>query len=177
MVFIYRHDTPPNFGSRLTHCQTRRAGMLETLNQDYIRTVRAKGVSFVWFYMPLRWLLPVVPSLARFRGLISGSFIIESIFFIPAWVVLTARSTITQWYLAQFFSRLFDHNCNLVVDIIQAVLIPNRETMSEGSKILSYSKIPKALPLAGCMDKILANRLATLSLFFHFHCHTHNHRS
>ena len=62
-----------------------RAGMLETLNQDYIRTARAKGappVRVVLRHAIKGGLLPVVTFLGpAFAGLISGSFIIESIFF------------------------------------------------------------------------------------------------
>ena len=64
-----------------------RAGMLDTLNQDYVRTARAKGASpmrVVTRHALKGGLLPVVTFLGpAFAGLISGSFIIESIFFIP----------------------------------------------------------------------------------------------
>ena len=64
-----------------------RAGMLETLKQDYIRTARAKGASpsrVILRHAIRGGLLPVVTYLGpAFAGLVSGSFIIESIFFIP----------------------------------------------------------------------------------------------
>ena len=61
-----------------------RAGMLETLNQDYIRTARAKGASPIRKScgMHKRGTAPSGDFLGpAFAGLISGSFIIESIFF------------------------------------------------------------------------------------------------
>ena len=113
--------------SRLT-----RAGMLETLNQDYIRTARAKGAS------PLRvvlrhaikgGLLPVVTFLGpAFAGLISGSFIIESIFFIPGLGRFFVTAAFNRDYTMVLGTVLF-YACliiilNLVVDLIQASLDP-----------------------------------------------------
>jgi len=64
-----------------------RGGMLEVLNQDYIRTARAKGASELRIVLrhALRGgLLPVVTFLGpAIAGIISGSFVIESIFQIP----------------------------------------------------------------------------------------------
>ena len=109
-----------------------RAGMLETLNQDYIRTARAKGAS------PLRvvtrhalkgGLLPVVTFLGpAFAGLISGSFIIESIFFIPGLGRFFVTAAFNRDYTMVLGTVLF-YACliillNLVVDIIQASLDP-----------------------------------------------------
>lgn len=68
--------------SRLT-----RAGMLEVLNQDFIRTARAKGQkgSLIIIRHALRGGL--IPSIAflgpAFAGTISGSVVVESIFQIP----------------------------------------------------------------------------------------------
>ena len=64
-----------------------RAGMLETLQLDYVRTARAKGASswrILTKHASRGGLLPVITFLGpAFAGLISGSFVIESIFFIP----------------------------------------------------------------------------------------------
>src|SRR5690625_1989526 len=64
-----------------------RGGMLEVLNQDYIRTARAKGLpqSVVVFKHALRGgLIPVVAYLGpAFAGLLSGSFVVETILQIP----------------------------------------------------------------------------------------------
>ncbi len=64
-----------------------RGGMLEILSQDYIRTARAKGVpaTKVIIRHALRGgLLPAVAYLGpAFAALISGSFIVETIFQVP----------------------------------------------------------------------------------------------
>lgn len=68
--------------SRLT-----RAGMLETLNQDFVRTARAKGVGDLTILRRhcLRGgLIPAVAYIGpAFAGIISGSVVIESIFVVP----------------------------------------------------------------------------------------------
>jgi len=61
--------------------------MLQVLNEDYIRTVRAKGLSagtVVFHHAPRNALIPVVTVLGPlFAGFITGSLVVESIFAIP----------------------------------------------------------------------------------------------
>ena len=68
--------------SRLT-----RGGMLEVLHQDFIRTARAKGASesrIVLRHALRGGLLPVVAYLGpAIAGILTGSFVIETIFQIP----------------------------------------------------------------------------------------------
>jgi len=64
-----------------------RGGMLEVLNQDFIRTARAKGLSetsIVIKHAMQGGLLPVVSFLGpAIAGLLAGSFVVETIFQIP----------------------------------------------------------------------------------------------
>ena len=64
-----------------------RGGMLDVLNQDYIRTAKAKGVpgSRIIIRHALRGgLIPAIAFIGpAFAGMISGSFVIETIFQIP----------------------------------------------------------------------------------------------
>ena len=64
-----------------------RGGMLETLNQDYVRTARAKGLSefkVVMVHAIRGGLIPVLAFLGpAIAGLIGGSFVVETIFQIP----------------------------------------------------------------------------------------------
>jgi oligopeptide transport system permease protein len=64
-----------------------RGGMLEVLSQDYIRTARAKGLPehVVILKHALRGgIIPVVSFLGpAFAGLLSGSFVVETVFQIP----------------------------------------------------------------------------------------------
>ncbi|MDG2271884.1 MAG: ABC transporter permease subunit, partial [Halioglobus sp.] len=64
-----------------------RAGMLEVMSQDYIRTARAKGLpewQVVSRHALRGGMIPVVAFLGpAFAGLLSGSFVVETIFQIP----------------------------------------------------------------------------------------------
>ena len=64
-----------------------RGGMLEVLHQDYIRTARAKGASetrIVLRHALRGGLLPVVSFLGpAIAGILTGSFVIETIFQVP----------------------------------------------------------------------------------------------
>ena len=64
-----------------------RGGMLEILNQDFIRTARAKGISefrVVVVHALRGGLTPVIAFLGpAMAGLLAGSFVVETIFGIP----------------------------------------------------------------------------------------------
>ena len=109
-----------------------RAGMLDILNQDYIRTARAKGappVRVVLRHAIKGGLLPVVTFLGpAFAGLISGSFIIESIFCIPGLGRFFVTAAFNRDYTMVLGTVLF-YACliiilNLLVDMIQASIDP-----------------------------------------------------
>jgi oligopeptide transport system permease protein len=113
-----------------------RAGMLETLNQDYVRTARAKGASpsrVVLKHALRGGLLPVVTFLGpAFAGLISGSFIIETIFFIPGLGRFFVTAAFNRDYTMVLGTVLFYATLiillNLLVDVIQAALDPKSRT-------------------------------------------------
>lgn len=64
-----------------------RTSMLDVLNQDYIRTARAKGLSSIqvtWRHTIRNAILPIVTILGvSIAGIVVGSFVIEDIFAIP----------------------------------------------------------------------------------------------
>ena len=113
-----------------------RAGMLETLSQDYVRTARAKGASpsqMVLKHALRGGLLPVVTFLGpAFAGLISGSFIIETIFFIPGLGRFFVTAAFNRDYTMVLGTVLFYATLiillNLLVDVIQAALDPKART-------------------------------------------------
>ncbi|MCB1135143.1 MAG: ABC transporter permease [Chlamydiia bacterium] len=86
---------PTAFIARLT-----RASMLEVLQQDYIRTARAKGISELQVVLRhgLRnAILPVVSYLGQLTvNILVGSFIIEKIFGIPG---------LGQWFVTSVINR------------------------------------------------------------------------
>ena len=79
-----------------------RAGMLETIRQDYIRTARAKGLSerAVVFKHALRnSLIPITTLLADLLpAMLGGSVIIESIFTIPGMGLLGFEAILSRDY-------------------------------------------------------------------------------
>lgn len=109
-----------------------RSTMVEVLQQDYIRTARAKGLPL--FQIALRHglrnaLLPVIAYLGPVVAqIVTGSFMIEKIFAIPGlgqWMILSiyARDYPMILGLATFFSALLMISMFLV-DLLYALLDP-----------------------------------------------------
>ena len=109
-----------------------RGTMLETLQQDYVRTARAKGLRYrrvVGLHVLRNSLIPVITAAGPLLGfIITGSFVIELIFNIPG---------IGQYYVTAVNAR--DYSvvmgltvllsviviiANLIVDILYGVLDP-----------------------------------------------------
>jgi oligopeptide transport system permease protein len=109
-----------------------RGGMLEVLNQDFIRTARAKGASEarVIFRHALRGgLLPVVSFLGpAIAGILTGSFVIETIFQIPGLGREFVNSAFNRDYLLVLGTVILYATLlivmNLVVDVVQVWLNP-----------------------------------------------------
>lgn len=109
-----------------------RGGMLEVLNQDFIRTARAKGASEtrIVFRHALRGgLLPVVAFLGPgIAGILTGSFVIETIFQIPGLGREFVNSAFNRDYTLVLGTVILYATlivvCNLVVDVVQVWLNP-----------------------------------------------------
>lgn len=93
-----------------------RAGMLEVMSQDYIRTARAKGLpewQVVLRHGLRGGMIPVVAFLGpAFAGLLSGSFVVETIFQIPG---------LGRFYVQAAFNR--DYTMILGATVFLATLI------------------------------------------------------
>lgn len=109
-----------------------RGGMLETLSQDYIRTARAKGAGElrIVFHHALRGgVLPVVSFLGpAIAGILTGSFVIETIFQIPGLGREFVNSAFNRDYTLVLGTVLLYAGLivglNLVVDVVQVWLNP-----------------------------------------------------
>jgi oligopeptide transport system permease protein len=109
-----------------------RGGMLEVLHQDYIRTARAKGASEMRVILKhaLRGgLLPVVSFLGpAIAGILTGSFVIETIFQIPGIGREFVNSAFNRDYTLVLGTVILYAALiavmNLVVDIVQVWLNP-----------------------------------------------------
>jgi oligopeptide transport system permease protein len=109
-----------------------RGGMLDILNQDFIRTARAKGASefrVICRHALRGGLLPVVAYLGpAIAGILTGSFVIESIFQIPG----LGREFVTSAFNRDYTLVLGTVSLyavlimalNLAADVVQAWLNP-----------------------------------------------------
>ncbi len=109
-----------------------RGTMLETLQQDYVRTARAKGLRYrrvVGLHVLRNSLIPVITAAGPLLGyIITGSFVIELIFNIPGIgryyvTAVNARDYSVVMGLTVLLSGLIIV-ANLVVDILYGILDP-----------------------------------------------------
>ena len=109
-----------------------RGGMLDVLSQDYIRTARAKGappVRIVIRHALRGGLIPAVAFIGpAFAGMISGSFVIETIFQIPGMGQhFVNAATDREFFLIQglvLFYGFLIVGANLLADLAQIALNP-----------------------------------------------------
>ena len=109
-----------------------RSGMLEVLNQDYIRTARAKGVSdppVVWKHALKNAAIPIVTIVGIELGtLLGGSVITETIFAWPGVGRLSVQAIANRDYpvvqAAVFLLASTFVLVNLMVDVVYTYLDP-----------------------------------------------------
>ncbi len=109
-----------------------RAGMLEVLSQDYIRTARAKGLpewQVVVKHGLRGGLIPVVAFLGpAFAGLLAGSFVVETIFQIPGLGRFYVQAAFNRDYTMILGTTVFLSTLivlfNLLSDILAAWMNP-----------------------------------------------------
>ena len=109
-----------------------RGGMLEVLNQDFIRTARAKGVSetrIVVIHALRGGLTPVIAFLGpAMAGLLAGSFVVETIFGIPGlgrfYVEAAFNRDYTMILGSSIFFSILIVTFNLISDLVAAALNP-----------------------------------------------------
>jgi oligopeptide transport system permease protein len=109
-----------------------RGGMLEILSQDFIRTARAKGLSEATIVLKhgiKGGLIPVISFLGpAMAGLLSGSFVVESIFQIPGLGRFYIQAAFNRDYTMIMGTTIFFAFLiiffNLLSDIVAAWLNP-----------------------------------------------------
>ncbi|MFA0086174.1 oligopeptide ABC transporter permease OppB [Vibrio sp. E150_011] len=115
-----------------TFARITRGSMIETLNSNFIRTARAKGLSYRYIVLKHALkpaLLPVVSYMGpAFVGIITGSVVVETIFGLPGIGKLFVNAAFNRDYslvmgvtiLIGFLFILF----NAIVDILLAMIDP-----------------------------------------------------
>jgi oligopeptide transport system permease protein len=118
---------PTAFIARLT-----RSSMLDVLGQDYIRTARAKGLAqhvITYRHALKNALIPVITYIGPMAaGILTGSFIIETLFAIPG----LGRYFVTSIYNRDYttilgvtiFYSMLVVGLNMIVDLIYPLLDP-----------------------------------------------------
>jgi oligopeptide transport system permease protein len=112
-----------------------RGGMLEILSQDFIRTARAKGASNLRVILKhaLRGgLVPVVSYLGpAVAGLVTGSFVVESIFQVPGLGRYFVNAAFNRDYTMVLGAVLFYAGLivlfNLIVDVVLVWMDPKQK--------------------------------------------------
>lgn len=120
-------STPAALIARLT-----RSSMLDVMQEDYVRTAHAKGLSeetIVWKHALKNAMIPVVTVIGiQFGAMMGGSVVIESVFAWPGIGKLMVDSILTKNYpIVQgglLVMSLIVSVINLVVDITYGVLDP-----------------------------------------------------
>ena len=117
-----------------------RSSLLDALGQDYIRTVRSRGIgtrSLICHHALRNALLPVVSYIGPLAAaLMTGSFIVETIFAIPG----LGRHFVTSIYNRDYtvilgvtvFYSVLVIVFNLVVDLLYPLLDPRIKRFEKG---------------------------------------------
>lgn len=132
----FKHTILPSiamcFGSIATYARYMRSNVLEVINQDYILTAQAKGVSpfnIIRKHVLRNAILPAITILgAQIAGVFTGSFVIERIFSIPGLGSYYITSINDRDYTmiigtTVFYAALFIIS-QLVVDLLYGVVDP-----------------------------------------------------
>lgn len=109
-----------------------RAGMLEVVEQDYIKTAKAKGLSKVritWKHQIRNAVMPVVTMLGPVvAAVLTGTFVIETLFAIPGMGKYYVESVQMQDYTMilgmTVFYGAFLVVANMIVDIVYGLIDP-----------------------------------------------------
>jgi oligopeptide transport system permease protein len=119
-----------------------RGGMLEVLAQDFIRTARANGLSE--YRIVLRHAMPgaLSPSIAflgpAIAGLLSGSFVVETIFQIPGLGRFYVQAAFNRDYTmimgATLFFAVLIVACNFLSDLALAAIDPRLRRRVGGTR-------------------------------------------
>lgn len=120
------------FGTMAFTARLTRSAMLEVMRQDYVRTARAKGLAeraVVFIHMLKNALIPVITILGpALAGLVTGSFIIETMFSFPgmgrAYVQAIGQRDYSMIMGTTVIYALLVAVANLSVDIVYVFVDP-----------------------------------------------------
>ena len=132
----FRYSIPPvltlSIGSVATRTRSMRTLMLEVINEDYMKTAKAKGLSkfqIVWRHQIRNAVIPMIPSLGmEIVNLLMGSFVVEQIFVIPGLGAYFVNSIQNLDYTMTLgltvFLAVFVVSANFIIDLIYGLVDP-----------------------------------------------------
>lgn len=129
------------FGTIASVSRLMRTSMLDVLGSDYIKTAKAKGLNqaaIIWKHGVRNAILPVVTILGpTIAGVLTGGFVVESIFSIPgmgkSFVTSIQQINYTMIMGTTIFYGTFLILCNLAVDLVYGLVDP-RVKVEGGSR-------------------------------------------
>ena len=106
--------------------------MLEVINEDYMKTAKAKGLSkfqIVWRHQIRNAVIPMLPSLGmEIVELLMGSFVVEQIFVVPGLGAYFVNSIQNLDYTMTLgltvFLAIFVVSANFIIDLIYGLVDP-----------------------------------------------------
>jgi ABC-type dipeptide/oligopeptide/nickel transport system permease component len=119
-----------------------RSSMSEVLSQDYIRTARSKGLPpylVIWHHTIRNSILPIVTILGPLSvGILTGSFVVESIFSFPGIGKYFVESISNRDYplimgVTMFYSSLLIF-VNFLVDLTYGIIDPRIKVGKKGGQ-------------------------------------------
>ena len=127
------------FGTLAIVSRLMRTSMLDVLNQDYIKTAKAKGLSskkIIWKHAVRNAIMPVITVLGpQAAAILTGAMVVEKIFAIPGmgkfFVTSITNNDYTMIAGTTIFYGAFLILANLVVDLVYGVIDP-RVKLQEG---------------------------------------------
>ena len=119
-----------------------RSSMMEVINQDYIMTARAKGLSkfeIIWRHEIRNAILPIVTTMGPLTAaVLTGTFVLEKIYAVPGMGKFYVQSINDLDYTMVLgmttFYGIFLVTANLIVDILYGVIDPRIKLADGGGK-------------------------------------------
>jgi oligopeptide transport system permease protein len=117
-----------------------RSSMLEVISQDYVRTAKAKGISQLRITLKHQFrnaINPIITILGPVvAAVLTGTFVIESIFAIPGMGKYYVESVVNLDYTLilgmTVFYGIFLVTANLIVDILYGIVDPRIRVQGKG---------------------------------------------
>ena len=129
------------FGTLAIVSRLMRTSMLDVLNQDYIKTAKAKGLShkkIIWRHAVRNAIMPIITIMgAQAAAILTGALVVEKLFSIPGmgkfFVTSINNNDFTMIAGTTIFYGVFLVAANLIVDILYCFIDP-RVKLADGKE-------------------------------------------